>query len=47
MKGEIFPGSSGVSAPIGVQFFSRFLEMVWAFVEELTTPKRMDMLFAS
>jgi hypothetical protein len=47
MNGLIFPGSSGELAPMGVQFLSRLVEILWAFEEESTTSKRTDMLFAS
>lgn len=43
----MFPGSSGVTAPIGVQFFNKLLEMFSALAEVSTTSKRIDMLFAS
>ena len=43
----MFPGSSGVTAPIGVQFLSKLVETLSAFAEVSTTSKRMDMLFAS
>ena len=44
----MLPGSSGVSAPMGVQFFVNAVEMDWAWAEEgETRPKRRAMLFAS
>lgn len=48
MKGDMFSGSSGATAPIGVQFLRRLVEIVWA-VEDVgeTTPNKRAMLFAS
>lgn len=47
MKGDMFRGSSGVSAPIGVQFLRRFVDIDSAFEGVSTTEKRRAMLFAS
>ncbi len=47
MKGEMFSGSSGATAPIGVQFLSRLVDTVSAFESLLVTLKRTAMLFAS
>lgn len=47
MKGDIFSGSSGATAPIGVQFFNKLLETLSAFAEESTTSNRTAMLLAS
>jgi hypothetical protein len=46
INGEMFPGSSGVTAPIGVQFLSKFVEILSALVV-LTTSNKTAMLFAS
>ena len=48
MKGDMLPGSSGASAPMGVQFYVSAVEMSWAVWEEGgMRSKRMAMLFAS
>lgn len=43
----MLPGSSGVSAPIGVQFFNRLEEIDSALAEVFTASNRIAMLFAS
>jgi hypothetical protein len=46
INGDMFPGSSGVTAPIGVQFLSKLAEILSALVV-LTTSNKTAMLFAS
>lgn len=48
INGDIFSGSSGATAPIGVQFLRRLVDISLA-VEDVgeTTPNRIAMLLAS
>lgn len=46
MKGDMFSGSSGATAPMGVQFLVSWSEMLDARSAS-TTPKRRARLFAS